>query len=89
MAGYDWIRGKDQDLSAFGCDFSGWQRVRCSVDDRRVKIELNGRLIFTTDQTAPMGNIVGVRIAFEGAGEIKEVGLQGRGERLALLPQGK
>ena len=86
LTGERWIRGKDNDLSAFGCDFRDFQRVTCTVENHHFKIILNGRPIFDTQQKSTIGRIVGIRIAFEGAGEIKDVSLQGSGQPVDLLP---
>jgi hypothetical protein len=78
--------GKDHDLSAFGCDFSQWQQLKCTEADRRFEVQLNGRTIFTHDQVISIGDIVGVRIDFEGTGQIKNLDLQGHGEKISLMP---
>ena len=70
------IDGKDHDLSAFGCDFSTWQRVTCTMEDQRLTIQLNGHTIRTIEHAVPLGDCVGIRIAFEGAGEIKDLTLR-------------
>jgi hypothetical protein len=83
------ISGKDNDLSAFGCDFRDFQQVKCTVEDHRLKIMLNDKLIFTTEQRQSIGEIVGIRIAFEGSGQIKDLSLQGPHQHISLLESGK
>ena len=79
------IFGKDNDLSMFGCDFRDFQQLTCTVEDHRLKIMLNHNLIFNTEQQQSLGKIVGLRIAFEGAGEIRELTLQGPQQHMDLL----
>ena len=79
------ISGKDHDLSAFGCDCSQWQQISCGQEDGILKIWLNGNLIYSTPRNKSIGDIIGIRIAFEGTGEIKEVSLKGFGDPLDLL----
>jgi hypothetical protein len=71
----EWINGKNRDLSAFGCDFSAFQHLKCSVKDMKLEVDLNGKQIFTAPITQTIGDIVGLSVGFEGAGEIKSVKL--------------
>jgi hypothetical protein len=71
----EWINGKDRDLSAFGCDFNTFQQFKCSVKDMKLEVSLNGKQIFTAPITQTIGDIVGLSIGFEGAGEIRSVKL--------------
>lgn len=75
LTGDRMIFGKDHDLSAFGCDFHYFQRVTCKVETGHLQISLNGTRILDTPQEKTIGDIVGVSIAFEGSGEIKNISL--------------
>ena len=75
LTGDRMISGKDQDLSAFGCDFRTFQRVSCTVENGHLQIFLNGALILNTPQEHTIGDIVGLNLAFEGIGEIKSISL--------------
>jgi len=88
LTGDRWISGKDHDLSAFGCDFRYFQDLTCAVENRRLKIALNATSILDTDQGHSIGRIMGVRIEFEGAGEVRKVRLSGPGQDLDLLEPG-
>jgi hypothetical protein len=79
------VDGKDHDLSAFGCDFSGWQRLVCTEKDHVITITLNGRPVFSTGGAVSIGDIVGLNIRFEGTGAIREAALQGNGAPIDLL----
>jgi len=81
------INGKDHDLSAFGCDCSQWQQVTCAQDNGVFTIGLNGTPIFTAQRNKSIGGIIGIRIAFEGTGEIKEATLKGGDKTLDLLKE--
>ncbi|GGB13849.1 hypothetical protein [Puia dinghuensis] len=85
--GFTGVSGKDHDLSAFGCDFSQWQQIVCAQKDQTLDMWLNGRLIYTKPGNRSIGDIVGIRIGFEGTGEIKEATLQGGGVPQDLLKQ--
>jgi len=81
------INGKDHDLSAFGCDCSQWQRITCAQESGVFTIGINGRSIFTMQRNKSIGGIIGLRIAFEGTGEIKEAILKGGDKTQDLLKQ--
>jgi hypothetical protein len=79
------VSGKNHDLSAFGCDCSQWQQITCSQENGVFAIGLNGTPIYTVQQNRSIGGIIGLRIAFEGTGEIKEAVLKGGNKSLDLL----
>lgn len=85
LSGDRWTSGKDHDLSAFGCDFRSFQDLTCAVEDHRLTISLNKTPIFGIDHPNSIGKIMGVRIEFEGPGEIREMRLSGPGQNLDLL----
>ncbi|NOW99192.1 hypothetical protein [Mucilaginibacter sp. SG564] len=76
----DWVSGKSNDLSAFGCDFSQFQKLKCEVKDMTLSVYLNNNLIFTKPITQTIMQIAGICIAFEGSGEIKYVKLGNKGK---------
>ena len=65
--------GKKHDLSAFGCDFSDWQKLKCEVRDREVVIYLNDRPVHQLAYQADAGEIAGLRFLFTGSGAVDEV----------------
>lgn len=85
LTGDGFIRGKDHDLSVFGCDFRQLQQLECLVKDHRLKIRLNKTQILDVAQSRSIGKIVGIRVAFEGPGEIREMHLDGVGKGCDLL----
>jgi hypothetical protein len=86
LTGCEMILGKDHDLSAFGCDFRQPQQLECSVKDHRLKIRLNKTQILDVAQQRSIGKIIGIRVAFEGPGEIREMHLEGgTGQNYDLL----
>ena len=87
LTGFNAVSGKDHDLSGFGCDFNNWQEVICSEEDHLLKITVNGRRALTVPNALPIGDIVGVRIVFEGTGAIREAVLSGGGTPIDLLSE--
>ena len=78
FTGDEWLYGKVNDLSAFGCDFSHDQQLACSTDHHQLMISLNGRRIFTRQVKFTIGKVAGLCVAFEGTGEISQIKLGNR-----------
>ncbi len=75
LTGERWISGKENDLSSFGTDFADFEKVKCKVADHVFEVYLNDKLVWSERQQQSAGEIVGLRVAFEGPGEMKEVRL--------------
>jgi hypothetical protein len=74
------INGKEHDLSAFGCDMDVFHNVNCTVADHMLKVFLDDKLVYSIPQQNNINKVVGLRIGFEGTGEIKEVKLTSKGK---------
>ena len=77
LTGNRWISGKESDLSAFGCDFKERQYLQIAVAGRKLEVSLNQKTILSEPVSGSIGDIVGIRFAFEGAGEVASVKLAG------------
>lgn len=75
LTGERWVSGKENDLSAFGTDFADFEKITCKVADGVFEVFINDHSVFKEEQKNPLGEIVGIRVAFEGPGEMKEVRL--------------
>lgn len=75
LTGERWISGKDHDLSAFGCDFSQFQDLKCTVANHHLKVYINNKAALDALLKNKPGGIEGIRFEFEGAGEVKDVSL--------------
>lgn len=69
------LSGKEHDLSALGADFSSPRRIRLALQDRRLRIYLDGQFVFSVDYAEPLGELAGLRIRFLGAGEVHSLDL--------------
>lgn len=74
------IDGKKNDLSKFGCDFTEDQKLECKVQNKVMTIFLNGKPIFKENISENIAELVGIKISFEGTGEIKNVRLGAPGK---------
>lgn len=71
-----WVGGDTNDLSAFGCDFKDYEHVAVEVKDKKFDVSLNEKSILTRDlPNGSVGEVVGIRITFEGTGVIRDVKL--------------
>ncbi|MBK7871101.1 MAG: hypothetical protein IPJ74_10620 [Saprospiraceae bacterium] len=71
---FDYIEdGSNRDMSAFGCDFSEWQHIKCEVKNKYVKLFLNDHLIRKVSFKEDASDIMGVRLSFFGAGMVDNI----------------
>lgn len=80
LTGFEWINGKDHDLSGFGCDFSDFQHLAVTMHNYHLVISLNGRQVMDTRLPGNNGTLIGIRYEFEGPGEVKDVKLASHGK---------
>lgn len=71
------IDGKSNDLSAFGTDIQNWQDLKCISKNGQIQIFLNGEMIREFTAPTSIGDVVGFRYRFVGAGEVDYVKLKG------------
>ena len=75
-----YLSGKEHDLSAFGCDFDDFVQVRCQAAAGVFSISLNDNIVIEEKITSPLAELIGIRIGFEGTGEIDNVQLYSPGK---------
>jgi hypothetical protein len=49
----------------------GWQKIKVTSEDFKIKVWLNGKPIYEESYTKPLGPILGLEYDFAGAGEIR------------------
>ena len=64
------LSGKEHDLSGFGTDLSEPRDITLSVQNKNVKISIAGETVHTNHYNTSLGDIVGFRYRFLGAGEV-------------------
>lgn len=82
--GQRWVDGKQNDLSKFGCDFKENQKVACQVRNKVFSVLLNGKLVFKESVAENKEELVGIKIAFEGTGDIQKVKIGAPGKEPVL-----
>ena len=67
--------GKQNDLSVFGVDFNSFVKVKIETVDRKAKIFLNDKLVYSINQDIVKSKIIGFDFAFQGTGSVDYVKL--------------
>ncbi|WP_257668747.1 hypothetical protein [Parapedobacter tibetensis] len=75
MGGNQSVSGKNEDLSAFGVDFSDWVSVACRSVNGKFVYEVNGSKAYELPLAASPVNIVGMVFMFAGTGSVTAVRL--------------
>lgn len=73
--GVVYVDARTNDLSLFGTDLSSWTRIRLSVMDRTVRIQVGDNREYVSRYNDDIGALVGIGYRFEGAGAIDRVTL--------------
>lgn len=68
--------GSVKDLSLFGVNFNDWVKVRFEAKNSHFKIFINNQLAYEKQAMTDIGSIIGVRINFTGAGEMRRFDMQ-------------
>lgn len=67
--------GKQVDLSAFGVDFNSFVKVRIETANRKAKIFLNDKLVYSVGEDIIKAKIIGIDYTFQGTGSVDYVKL--------------
>ncbi|WP_109300879.1 hypothetical protein [Aquimarina sp. AU474] len=65
-----YLKGKENDLSAFGTDFSDFKNIDISIKEKKVTVFIDNKKIYSTSYHESLGRLVGIRYRFLGAGEV-------------------
>ncbi len=67
--------GKQEDLSAFGVDFNSFVKVRVESKNRKAKIFINDKLVYSVNHDIIKSKIIGFDLQFQGTGSVDYVKL--------------
>ena len=70
-----YLSGKKHDLSSFGLDLTTFKNIKINVIKKQLKVFINDDETFSGSYHKSLGNLVGIRYKFLGAGAIKHVTL--------------
>lgn len=65
--------GKQEDLSAFGVDFNSFVKVRVESKNRKGKIFINDKLVYSVNKDIIKSKIIGFDFTFQGTGSVDYV----------------
>ncbi|MEM6700356.1 MAG: hypothetical protein AAF599_18270, partial [Bacteroidota bacterium] len=81
----DSIDGSNHDLSAFAINPKDWTSLKVQNSDNQLTIFLEDQAIFEHTLQDDIGKIGGVQLSFEGLGEIAELRIKDRSNKLDLF----
>jgi hypothetical protein len=61
------LKGKENDLSAFGVDFTSQKEIQIKILNKQVKVFVNQKEIYSNSYHQSIGRLVGIRYRFTGA----------------------
>lgn len=67
--------GKQEDLSAFGVDFSSFVKLRIESKNRKANIFINDKQVYTVNKDIIKSKIIGIYFMFQGTGSVDYVQL--------------
>jgi len=65
--------GKQEDLSAFGVDFNSFVKVRVESKNRKGRIFINDKLVYSVNKDIIKSKIIGFDFTFQGTGSVDYV----------------
>lgn len=68
-----YLSGKENDLSAFGVDLSHFRDISIKIVDKNVSIIVDAKKIYQASYNESIGNFVGIRYRFLGAGDVESL----------------
>ncbi|MDO5980611.1 hypothetical protein [Flavivirga spongiicola] len=70
-----YLNGKENDLSDLCIDLSTYKNLKIEVIDKQLTVFIEDKIRFSKAYNESIGNIVGLRYRFLGAGDVKEIKL--------------
>ena len=76
---------KEHDLSAFGVDMSEDKLIDIQIIDKQVRVSINTEEIYSGKYQETIGNFVGIRYRFLGAGSLQKIIATNASEEIVLI----
>ncbi|MGM5471344.1 hypothetical protein ACS386_13785 [Flavobacteriaceae bacterium LMO-SS05] len=80
-----YLSGKEHDLSALSVDLSKLTALKIEVINKRISVFAENKKLFSSTYHASIGQIVGLRYRFLGAGEVRQIRLSNPSESESIL----
>ncbi|TVZ59720.1 hypothetical protein NA63_2256 [Flavobacteriaceae bacterium MAR_2010_105] len=82
-----YLSGKEHDLSALSVNLSKLTKLKIEVINKRISVFADNKKLFSSTYNASIGNIVGLRYRFLGAGEVEQIRLTNLSESETLIDE--
>ena len=79
------LSGKEHDLSALGTDLSEFRDIRIEVKNNILSVFIDNKEVFSYKYSESIGDIVGVRFRFLGAGEVDYLRIDDHSSNLSFI----
>lgn len=76
-------RGKENDLTPFGVDLSGWKDIIIKAANKEVTIAIDKKNVYTLRYNEPLGKVAGLHYHFYGFGAVDDVKLYNSNHQLS------
>jgi hypothetical protein len=80
------VNGKENDLSAISTPSGVWSNVKVVNTSNQLEVYISDKQVYKTTLTDDFGKLAGVRISFEGFGQIKNLHLSAKGQEVLTIP---
>ncbi|HKK12130.1 MAG TPA: hypothetical protein VJ945_04825, partial [Flavobacteriaceae bacterium] len=80
-----YLEGKEHDLSAFGVDFTTQKAIEIQLNDKQLKVFVNGTEVYSNAYNESIGRLVGLRYHFLGAIEVSHLEITDRATKNVIL----
>lgn len=82
------ISGKENDLSSLGINLSSFRNIQLRVVDKELTVIVDDTTLFSNNYSESIGEIVGVRFQFLGAGEVSNLSIRSLDASVTILNEG-
>jgi len=84
MLNEKYLNGKEHDLSAFGTDLSIVRDIAINIEEQELKVSIDDQEIYRDSYKVSIGNFVGIRYRFLGAGQVHYVRINNKENEIIL-----
>jgi hypothetical protein len=80
------VSGKENDLSAISAPSGAWTNIKVVNTSNHLAVYISNNQVYETTLRDDFGKLAGVRISFEGFGQVKNLHLSAMGQEVLTMP---
>nr|WP_293294681.1 hypothetical protein [Allomuricauda sp.] len=80
------VSGMENDLSAISTQSGVWSKVKVVNTSNQLSVYISNKQVYETTLSDDFGKLAGVRISFEGFGQVKNLQLSAEGQEVLSIP---